>query len=78
MNTTKEQNMTFYTDEVWDELEVYGKSRTNIFDYVRINQAEDDFISQLYCEAKDFGVLLSVKCNKYTGALYVYLRKNRG
>lgn len=74
----KEQNMTFYTDDIWNELEFYGKSRTNIFDYVRINQAEDDFISQLYCEAKDFGVLLSVKCNKSTGALYVYLRKNRG
>ena len=69
--------MTFCTDDVWNELEVYGKSRTNISNYARIG-SEDDFISQLYCEAKDFGVLLSVKCNKYTGALYVYLRKNRG
>jgi len=74
----KEQNMTFYTDDIWDELEVSGKSRTNIFYYIQIHQNEDDFFSQLYREAKDFGVLLSVKCNEYTGALYVYLRKNRG
>lgn len=72
----KEQNMTFYTDDVWNELEFYGKSRTNIFDYTKIG-SEDDFVTQLHNEAKDFGVFLSVKFNELNGALYVYLRKNR-
>ena len=76
MNTTKEQNMTFYTDDVWGNLEVSGKA------YVDVNfVAMDNFINQLYREAKDFGVRLSIKRPNsiyLNDRLYVYLRKNRG
>lgn len=74
----KEQNMTFYTDDVWDNLEVSGKA------YVDLRAGilgMDNYIDQLHREAKDFGVLLSIKRtdSKYLkDRLYVYLRKNRG
>ena len=73
----KEQNMTFYTNLVWDNLEVSGKA------YVHFRAGilgMDNYIDQLHREAKDFGVLLSIKRtdSKYLkDRLYVYLRKNR-
>lgn len=78
----KEQNMgTYYTDDIWNELELDGKCRDNVFNYIRSTSDDSviyDFIKQLHTEAKYYGVLLSVKVNEYSGALYVYLRKNHG
>ena len=74
----KEQNMIFYTDDVWDNLEVSGKA---CVDLLRAGiMSIDNYIDQLHREAKDFGVLLSIKRtdSKYLkDRLYVYLRKNR-
>ena len=75
---TKEQIMTFYTDEIWDSLEVSGKAYV---DFRAGILGMDNYIDQLHREAKDFGVLLSIKRtdSKYLkDRLYVYLRKNRG
>ena len=71
----KEQNMNFYTNDIWDNLEISGKA----FAYMRHNMMSrmDDYIDQLHSEAKDYGVHLSIKLNESTGRLYVYLRKIR-
>ena len=73
----KEQNMTFYTNDIWDNLEISGKA----FAYMRYNMMsrmdDNDYIDQLHSEAKDYGVHLSIKLTESTGRLYVYLRKNR-
>lgn len=63
--------MTFYTDDVWDNLEVSGKAAMSTTVLIDI----DDFISRLYDEARDYSVSLSVKLTY--NSLYVYLRKNR-
>lgn len=69
--------MIFYTDEVWNNLEVSGKA------YVDLRASilgMDNYIDQLHREAKDFGVRLSIKRPNsiyLKDRLYVYLRKNR-
>jgi hypothetical protein len=71
----KEQNMNFYTNDIWDNLEISGKA----FAYMRHTMMSrmDDYIDQLHSEAKDYGVQLSIKLTESTGRLYVYLRKIR-
>ena len=73
----KEQNMTFYTDDVWDNLAVSGKAYVDLRSGIL---GLDNYIAQLYREAKDCGVRLSIKRSDseyLKDRLYVYLRKNR-
>lgn len=64
------------TNLVWNQLEVHGKATVRkVFDRL------DDFITQLYDEARDYGVSLSIKRSTspyHNGRIYIYLRKNCG
>ena len=74
----KEQNMNFYTNDIWDNLEISGKAIAYIMRHNMMSRMDDnDYIDQLHSEAKDYGVHLSIKLTESTGRLYVYLRKNR-
>ena len=73
--------MTFYTNDIWDKLEISGKAFAYSSSVMRHNMMsrmdDNDYIDQLHSEAKDYGVHLSIKLTESTGRLYVYLRKNR-
>jgi hypothetical protein len=70
--------MTFYTNDIWDKLEISGKAIAYIMRHNMMSRMDDnDYIDQLHSEAKDYGVHLSIKLTESTGRLYVYLRKNR-